>query len=190
MAHPKTLFKHKVRCIDYQLDVGDPSKKRGGQVVCRLQIVEGPGAGETRMWYGNLHEQSQTYTIRGLRALGMTNDDITAPIGLGTRKAIAVERENLWKDPITGEPSKNKSRIDFIDPIQVDRVKVNNPVTDKNAASVASKFKALFKSVPRGYSPNPPRCTRGAKRSRGRTPRQSVWLAAGPLYGTKMPSGH
>ncbi len=139
---PKVIAKHIVKCVDYVLDAGDPSKKRAPQAICRLQIVEGTNAGFTHMYYGSLHEACQEYTVRALRALGMTNDDITAPIGLGTRKAIAVERENLFPG------AKNKSRIDFVDALEAPRLKTHNPVTDKMASSVASKFKALFKASP------------------------------------------
>jgi hypothetical protein len=139
---PKTIAKHTVKCIDYAFDNGNPVEKKAPQAICRLQIVAGPRTGDTVMYYGSFHEACQEYTAAALRALGMTNDDPTAPVGLGSRKATAVERENLYPG------AKNKSRIDFIDAIEPAKIKVNNPVSDKQAAQVASKFKALFKAKP------------------------------------------
>lgn len=136
---PKTVAKHTCKYIDHTVDAGN-GKDKGPQVICRLQVLDGPRAGDFLMWYGSLKESSQEYTAKGLRALGMTNDDIMNPIGLGTRKAKAVERENLFPG------AKNKTRIDFIDPIEAPKLMSANPVT--NPSSMTSKFKALFKSTP------------------------------------------
>lgn len=135
---PKTLAKHPVRCVDYTYDEGNA--QRGPQAICKLEVLRGPAAGQTRMYYGSLKEGGQEFTAKALRALGMTNDDIVNPVGLGSREALAVERENLYPG------AKNKSRIDFIDPIEAPKLKSANP--PKNASATASKFKALFKSVP------------------------------------------
>lgn len=139
---PKTVGKWPVKCVDFAFDMGDSVKKHLPQVVCRLQIISGDRMGEHLMYYGSLHEACQEYTIGALRALGMTNDDITAPVGLGSRIAKAIERENLYPG------AKNKTRIDFIDPFEAPKLKVSHPVSDKNAAATASKFKALFKARP------------------------------------------
>lgn len=135
---PKVLNKYVVKCIDYVYDPGNAKKKPG--VVCRLQILEGSRKGDTVMWYGSMSEQSQEFTADALRALGMTNDDILNPQGLGSRKALAVERENLWPG------AKNKTKIDFVNPIVPPKLKASNPVS--NPSSTTSKFKALFKSKP------------------------------------------
>lgn len=137
---PKTICKHPVKCIDYTYDDGDPKGGRGPQAICKLEVLRGPAAGQTRMFYGTLKEGGQQFTAKALQALGMTNDDVTAPVGLGTREALAVERENLYPG------AKNKTRIDFIDPIEAPKLKSANP--PKNPSASASKFRALFKSLP------------------------------------------
>lgn len=137
---PKTICKHPVKCIDFAYDDGDPKGTRGPQAVCKLEVLRGPAAGQTRMYYGSLKEGAQQFTANALRALGMTNEDVTAPVGLGTREALAVERENLYPG------AKNKTRIDFIDPIEAPKLKSANP--PKNPSASASKFRALFKNTP------------------------------------------
>lgn len=140
-THPKTLNKHRVKALDFAYDNG--SNGKAPQVIVRLQIVEGQFLGSIRTYYGSLHEKCQDWTVKALRALGMTNDDITAPVGLGSRVALAVERENLFPG------AKHKSRIDFIDPIEAPKLKANNPiVSTAEAKQVASRFKALFKAQP------------------------------------------
>ncbi len=141
---PRTVAKHIVKYTEHILDGG--SNGKAPQIVCRLVVLEGPKSGSTLMWYGGLSDNSQQYTVKALRALGMTNDDIMNPVGLGTRRAVAVERENLWRDPKTGASPKNKTRIDFIDAIEPVKLKPSNPVT--NPSNMSSKFKALFKSTP------------------------------------------
>lgn len=136
---PKVLAKHVVKYLSHAVDQGDA--KHGPQVIISLQIVEGKLAGERRTYYGSLNDGSQEFTAKAMVALGMTNDDLMAPEGLGSRKALAVERENLYPG------AKYKSRIDFVDPIEAPKVKANNPVT--NPSAMSSKFRALFKSIPK-----------------------------------------
>lgn len=133
---PKTVAKHVVKAVDFAFDHDKE------QAIVRLQIVEGPLKGGTKMFYGSMREGfPQENTVKALRALGMTNDDVTAPDGLGSRKAYAVERENTF------EGAKNPTRIDFVDPILPTKLKVPEANPAK-ISSTASKFKALFKSAP------------------------------------------
>ncbi len=139
--NPKIVAKYPVRCVDYVYDDGNlkANPPKFPQAICKLEILRGPNAGQTRMYYGSLKEGGQKFTAPALLALGMTNDDVTAPVGLGSREAIAVERENLYPG------AKNKTRIDFIDPVEAPKLKAANPPANPSAA--ASKFRALFKSL-------------------------------------------
>ena len=136
---PRTLNKYIVKAVDYAFDGGDD--KKAPQAIVKLLVLEGQHAGSTKMFYGSFHEKCQEFTCEALRALGMSNDDVTKPEGIGTRKAEAVERENTYTPT-------SKPRIDFINSIEAKKLTVKNPVSDKQASAVASKFKALFKSIP------------------------------------------
>lgn len=135
----KILGRHKVRLLSYQYDAGDSVAGKPPRAVCKLQILEGHRKGETLWWNGYLSENWQVSTAKGLRALGMTNDNIVSPEWDTGRMAIAVERENPGS-------SKYKSSIDFIDSIDAPRVK--NPVPAKEASKIASQFRHLFRTTP------------------------------------------
>jgi hypothetical protein len=139
MAKAKILGKYIVKATEYAFDGGTATK--APQAIVKLLILEGQHAGSTKMYYGSFHEKCQEYTCEALRALGMSNDDVTKPEGLGSRKAEAVERENNYTPT-------SKPRIDFINSIEAKKITVKNPVPDKQASAVASKFKALFRAIP------------------------------------------
>lgn len=151
MAKEKILDRLRVR---YSEHVIEDVPGRTPCVVIRLKITEGPKVGQSRTYYGYLSEKSIVHTVAAMRALGMINDDITHPLGLGGTEAEAVETENLFKNA-DGTPSKYKTRISWINPLGLgkgmapdSRLKDRSPVAKGNVASFASRYKAAFRAQP------------------------------------------
>lgn len=85
----------KVQCTGHEA-----TKSSGGhpQLNLHLTVMDGPFAGETRVQYNVLSsEKSFEFAAKACRALGMSNDDIMEPVGLGTLMANATEEEDTWE---------------------------------------------------------------------------------------------
>lgn len=73
----------------------DPEKE--GSIEVKLRVVEGPHAGEDKFWYGNLNGGAAEITIKILRDMGWSCNDITALTGLGSTKVILRGKSNEYQ---------------------------------------------------------------------------------------------
>lgn len=91
------------------------------QIGVELEVVDGEAAGERITWYGTFSEKSAEHTVKGLRALGWTGDNLATleAAGFGTKTAsIVIEHEQdrdgawrakvAWVNPAGGVAFKNK----------------------------------------------------------------------------------
>lgn len=122
--------------IDHKiLEPADPSK--APSIGVRFRVVEGPDTGAEFLWYGSLAEgQAQEITVRTLRDMGWTCNDITVCEGLGSVKFRAVEKIDTYK-------GKRQVRYN-IWPLKSARAELSPDA----AASFASQFRALAASMP------------------------------------------
>ena len=132
--------RYTVQAISGVIQPNDGETTRDGSpkaptVAVELRVVEGPDAGKTIFKYGSLHENAQQYTVEMLRTLGWTCNDITALTGLGSTKAIAVEKVGEFK---------GKKTVDWM----IFPIKTPAPTLEADkAAGFAARYKALAASV-------------------------------------------
>ena len=102
------------------------STSKGGhpQLMLNLRIVEGDRAGENlTAWYVLAHEKSTEFATKALRALGMINNDITAPKGLGGTRAQAVESQETYN-------GETRWRVQYINPVKA-KAELDTATTDQ-----------------------------------------------------------
>jgi hypothetical protein len=113
----------------------DAEENKAPRVFVELMVVDGPDKGKVLPYWGSLHENAQQYTFEALRNLGWTCMDITELTGLGSLKAIAVEKT---------EEYKGKTQVRY----SIWPVRTPKPTLEAdNKASFAARFKALAASV-------------------------------------------
>jgi hypothetical protein len=98
------------------------SKRENGNTQIRVgvQIVEGPRTGEELSYWCTISDypDSKKWAAQALRNFGMTNNDITAPEGLGSVKASMCEvfetwnGESKWKAKYINEHKPRKAKLD------------------------------------------------------------------------------
>lgn len=105
-----------------------------GQIVGKVRVVEGPTAGREQILYLNLKGGAAEISMKQLRALGWTCNDITALTGLGSVKADMTGKNETYE---------GKTRVRYS--IWATRVRPTLRAEDQKA--FASKFKALAASL-------------------------------------------
>lgn len=72
------------------------------QVMVRLEVIEGPEAGQEKFYWGSLHENAVQYTFEALRAMGWTGNDLDTELdkehGMGSVRCVAVEMDHEWPE--------------------------------------------------------------------------------------------
>ena len=109
------------------------SKGDHPQLRLDLIVVEGERTGESiTSWNVLATEKSFEFAAQSCRALGMTNDNILEPVGLGTLKARCVEVQETFN-------GKTAWKAKYINPIKP-KVKL----TGEAAESFAAAFSAAL----------------------------------------------
>lgn len=129
------------KCVGFE--VGESS---GGfpQITLDLMFVEdgnGRKIGEkTKDWIIlSDHPDAGKWAVEKLRALGMTNDDVTKPEGLGSTKATIVEEMSTYE-------GKSRWRVRFINAFKErgEKQEASQEVHD----ALSAKLMAAFQEVP------------------------------------------
>lgn len=112
-------------------------------VVGKVRVIEGSTAGREQMLYLSLSGGAAEYSMKTLRALGWTCNDITALTGLGSVKAdmTGKNKPKMAKNPETGkwDIPTGDTRTEYS--IWPARVRPTLRAEDQKA--FAAKFKAL-----------------------------------------------
>ena len=107
----------------------DPAKEPS--VTCKIRAVDGEHAGTEVYWRGQLAGGAAKYTIEALRVMGMTGNDITNPVGLGTTKFDVTGKDEEYQ-------GKTYRRYSVWAP------KVRPTLRAEDQKAFANKFKALL----------------------------------------------
>lgn len=114
-----------VQALGDEFTVG---KSSGGfpQISVPLRIVEGDRTGEQIVYYATISsEKGAEYTAAALRALGMSNDDIFNPVGIGSVKAKCTEQEDTWE-------GKTRFKVRWLNPLHGRRTVESLEDTDRD----------------------------------------------------------
>lgn len=111
----------------------EPNKTEGKEpsIVCKIRAVDGEHAGTEVFWRGQLAGGAAKITIEALRVMGMTGNDITNPVGLGSTKFDVTGKDEEYQ----GKTYRRYS-------VWAPRVRPTLRAEDQKAFS--NKFKALL----------------------------------------------
>ncbi len=154
------------------------------QIGIRLRIVEGPRKNRTLLYYGSFHPNSEEYTLKALRALGLLDVVWTKPndsIEHG-QQAIAVVQHSEYN-------GKKQSKVAWINGADVQMKEEMNENDLKafahrmravvarmsgSSASSAAKPKDVSRPDPRGPDPRDQQQRLGQQQSRGYDPERDA----------------
>jgi hypothetical protein len=112
------------------------------QVVGKVRVVEGPTAGREQFLYMNLKGGAAEVTIKQLRALGWTCNDITALTGLGSVKAdMTGQRKPKMAKDADGKYTVHTG--EFVTQYNIWPARVRPTMRSEDQKAFASRFKAM-----------------------------------------------
>lgn len=151
----------------FQLSPGEPRKDgsigapRIGIFLQLLDDNEQP-FGEPVQTILYLSRDAAPYSVERLQKLGMTNDDITEPVGLGSVVARVQAKEDTWDDGTGNQKVSLKWEVSTLDRGMAFKNTLQGPEKSVFAAS----FKGLF-----GGAAKPATATKAPQASSGFTPK-------------------
>lgn len=138
------------------------SSKGGEQVGVRVKLVDGPYKGRTLTWYGYFTDAATDIAIRGLRALGMTGDDVRDLSGMyrpDVTPAIAVVQHDEYE-------GKKRARVAFLNGSDV---AMKEEMTSTQLDAFAKRMRGAFQRAGGGGGSQPRQAAGNGRRDdRGR----------------------
>ncbi len=141
-----------VKCINHR--IGQAGTKTE-QIGVRLQIVDGEYKGKSMLWYGFFTDKAIETTIKAMRALGFTGNELKdcSSMYMGTAMAV-VEHE-------TGEDGKTRSRVRWINGADV---MMKEAYEGNDLAAFSARMRGAFARMPGGAPAAAPQDDRGPSR--------------------------
>lgn len=131
---------YKVKCVSHKIGRAGTDTL---QIGVRLRILEGEYAGRFLTWYGFFTDKAEETTMKAMRALGFSGDDVRDCASMYTQEAIAVVQHELNQDNVT------IARVRWINGAEV---QMRDVLTGGDLDRVAQQLRAKFARIPGGAS--------------------------------------
>lgn len=172
---------YKVKCVAHKFGRAGTGTE---QIGIRLAVVEGPHKGTHFIYYGFFTDNTIEHTIKAMRALGFTGDDVRDVRSMYTSEAIAVVAHEADRD------GKVRERVRWINGADV---VMNDVMSPQELSGFAQRMRGAFARFPGGGGVAQPPPQQGQQRSAAPPPQQQGRQQHAPpprqqQFGTPPPS--